>query len=89
MKTTIELPDDLMKSAKVAAARRRVSLKQLFTQALRKELSGASCPSVESFRVDEDGIPYLPADKERVSSADIARLNEETDVAPMLTKSCC
>ncbi len=39
MKTTIELPDDLMVEVKVAAARRRTSLRRFFEAALRRELS--------------------------------------------------
>lgn len=39
MKTTIELPDALMVELKVAAARRRCSLRQLFERALRRELA--------------------------------------------------
>jgi len=38
MKTTIELPDDILRRAKVAAAERDTSLKDLFTQALENFL---------------------------------------------------
>lgn len=79
MKTTIELPDDLMESAKIAAARRRVTLKQLFTQALRKELSGHPAHGVGSFQVDEDRVPYLPERGQRVTSEEVRRLDEETE----------
>lgn len=41
MKTTVELPDDLMVEVKVAAARRRVSLRTFFEAALRKEIIAA------------------------------------------------
>lgn len=34
MKTTIDLPDDLLHRAKVVAAQRKVSLKELMTQGL-------------------------------------------------------
>lgn len=79
MKTTIELPDDLMRSAKVAAARRRLTLRQLFTQALRKELSGNSVQPEVHFQVDEDGVPYLPARGQRVTRNIVKRLDEETE----------
>jgi hypothetical protein len=40
MKTTLELPDDLFRSAKIAAAQQGRSLKHLFTEALREKLKG-------------------------------------------------
>lgn len=40
MKTTIDLPDQLVVEVKVAAARRRCSLRQFFEVALRRELAG-------------------------------------------------
>jgi len=39
MRTTIDLPDQLFKKAKIEAIERGVSLKELFIQALEKELS--------------------------------------------------
>ena len=39
MRTSIDLPDHLMKKAKLEAIERGVSLKDLFIQALEKELS--------------------------------------------------
>lgn len=38
MKTTLEIPDDLFKEAKVAAARRGQSLKEFVAEALRLKL---------------------------------------------------
>ena len=38
MKTTIEIPDDLFRQAKVKAAERGQSLRQLVTEALREKL---------------------------------------------------
>ncbi|MFT5191821.1 MAG: hypothetical protein ACI957_004866 [Verrucomicrobiales bacterium] len=40
MKTTLELPDDLFRGAKIAAARQGRTLKELFTEALREKLMG-------------------------------------------------
>ncbi len=40
MKTTLELPDDLFRSAKIAAAQQGRPLKDLFTEALRDKLKG-------------------------------------------------
>lgn len=42
MKATIDLPDDLMVELKVAAARRRCTLREIFETALRRELAPAA-----------------------------------------------
>ena len=44
MKTTIELPDDLLIEAKAVAARRRTTLKAMITHALRREIGPVSDP---------------------------------------------
>ena len=41
MKTTVELPDELLREAKASAARDGTSLKEVLTTALRKHLHGA------------------------------------------------
>ena len=41
MRTTIELPDEILKKAKIKAVQEGISLKQLFTRALEKELDGS------------------------------------------------
>ena len=38
MKTTIEVPDEVLRAAKVVAAGRGVTLRQLFTEALEEKL---------------------------------------------------
>ena len=40
MKTTVEIPDPLFRDAKMAAARRGLSLKTFLTEALHEKLSG-------------------------------------------------
>jgi len=40
MRTTIDLPDKLMKKAKKLAIEEGITLKELFTRTLEKELSG-------------------------------------------------
>lgn len=40
MRTTIELPDEIMKKAKIKAVQEGISLKELFIKALGKELAG-------------------------------------------------
>lgn len=52
MKTTIELPDELLRDAKAAAAREGRSLKDLLTEALRDRLdrSAQARPGDEAWR---------------------------------------
>lgn len=60
MKTTLDLPDDLMIEAKATAARRRITLRELFTRALERDLK-LSKPMLqdEEFIVDEAGWPIF------------------------------
>lgn len=44
MRTTIDIPDPLIKKAKKKAIEEGISLKQLFTEMLEKELSDSSSP---------------------------------------------
>jgi hypothetical protein len=48
MKTTLDLPDDLLTEAKIMAARRRTTLRAMVEHALRRELA----PSPESENPD-------------------------------------
>lgn len=60
MKTTLELPDQLFAEAKATAALRRITLKDLFTRALKKEIHPAVTPTENShFTIDEYGWPVL------------------------------
>lgn len=60
MKTTLELPDQLFAEAKATAAHRRVTLKELFTRALEKEIHPPAKPREDShFTIDEYGWPVL------------------------------
>jgi hypothetical protein len=47
VKTTVELPDDLFRRAKVAAASKGVSLKELFSEAVEERLRRESTRPVE------------------------------------------
>jgi hypothetical protein len=81
MKTTLELPDELFAEAKLVAARRRTTLKALFTHALRRELSPASAPTKDGFVVDADGMPHLPKRGARVTSGMVHQLLDDEDSA--------
>lgn len=54
MRTTLDLPDNLLKQAKIKAAEEGISLKELFTRSLMKELAEhriqQSTPPWESLR---------------------------------------
>ena len=62
MKTTIELPDDLMVAAKKRAAEARSTLRELVERGLRRELRGerrpnsTRCPAIRWVTVD-GGLP--------------------------------
>jgi hypothetical protein len=50
MRTTIDLPDHLFKKAKLEAIERGVSLKDLFTLALEKELTANNTENFSSWQ---------------------------------------
>lgn len=80
MRTTFDLPDDLMKSAKIAAVRRGSTLRDLVADALRKLL--AEQGPRQRRRMDQAPIK-LPA-RHTIpvrSNAKIAHLFEQEDVA--------
>lgn len=60
MKTTIELPDDLLAEAKAAAVRRRTTLKAMVEHALRREISFSTPPPRDApFAIDSHGMPVF------------------------------
>jgi hypothetical protein len=64
MKTTLDLPEDLLIEAKSLAARRRTTLKLLVENALRRELKPVvdlSNPDPDRFEVGPFGILRLKA----------------------------
>ena len=80
MRTTFDLPDDLMKRAKIAAVRRGSSLRDLVAEALRKLLADQG-PS-ERRRMDQAPIKLSPGHTIPIrSNAEIAQLLEQDDVA--------
>ncbi len=76
MKTTIELPDDLLRAAKAVAARRGTTLKAILTHALEREVHDGNSPSGR-FDVDNDGLPHLPSRGVRVTGDLVSRLLDE------------
>ena len=76
MKTTIELPDALLRAAKAMAVRRGTTLKAIVTHALEREVhDGASTSAL--FEVDDDGLPHLPNRGARITAETVGRLLDE------------
>lgn len=81
MRTTVELPPELMKQVKARAAARGESLKTLLTRAVTSELSKARPARENGSRVQ---LPLFGASKGKpidVSGEDIARALALDDVA--------
>lgn len=76
MKTTIELPDDLLRAAKAIAGRRGTTLKAIITHALEREVFDG-VPAPAGFTVDSDGLPHLPSRGVRVTGDLVSRLLED------------
>lgn len=81
MKTTLELPDDLFVEAKAVAARRRITLKALFTRALERELHPEATTHSDVFALDPQGWPVLkhPADGGVTVTDDLVRRLRESE----------
>jgi hypothetical protein len=80
MRTTVELPPDLMKQAKARAAARGESLKALLTRALASELGHARHPREKGSRI---ALPLFGDPKGKpvsISAEDIARALAMDDV---------
>ena len=77
MKTTIELPDPLLREAKALAVRRRTTLKEVVTHALERELHWGDQASQAAFSIGEDGLPCLRPRGARVTSELVSRLLDE------------
>jgi hypothetical protein len=74
MRTTLDLPDELLRRAKIVAIERGCSLRALFAQALERELREptAALPSAQSLPVLEvrDDCPILQLGPEELESID-------------------
>ena len=91
MRTTLDLPDDVLRRAKIAAVERGSSLRQLVIDALRREMEGAprsrrrmTTPPIKLAAdaplrsLDPDDIKRI--DSESVTAADVARAMVRTRV---------
>jgi len=84
VKTTLELPDALLRRAKVAAAQMDTTLKGLITRALERELAGLppgqAGVAQSAHVIDEDGLPCLPHRSAVVTDAIVNQLREEQGI---------
>ena len=85
MKTTLDLPDDLLIEAKAVAARRRTTLKAIVEHALRREIHAPASddtPPPDDDRFERNELGFLVLKRrpgETVSLETIRKIQEEID----------
>ena len=89
MKTTVELPDPLLRRAKIVAARRGATLKQLVVEGLEHVTSSASVCSPKARLTPEEsefmapdayGVPILKKRGKVVTDEVIRRIRDQLDI---------
>lgn len=80
MRTTLDLPDELLKRAKIAAVERGVTLRELVGSALRKDLAAAPPPEAEKQRVRFPLFSSARPGSLDLTNADLARAEAEEDL---------
>jgi hypothetical protein len=82
VRSTFDLPDDLLKRAKIAAVRRGSTLRDLVAEALRRLLAEQSAP--ERKRMTEAPVRLPPGHTIPIrSNSEIAKLFEQEDIAQL------
>ena len=81
MRTTVELPPDLMKRAKAKAAASGESLKSLFTRAIATEIGSRSRHPATAGRVKVPLFGNPKARRVRITNADIEQALADEDAA--------
>ena len=83
MKTTLDLPDDLLIEAKSVAARRHTTLKAIVEHALRREIqqSAATAPAIDDkFELNELGFLVLKRKPGEIATLDdIKKIQDDID----------
>ncbi len=80
MKTTLDLPDDLLIEAKAVAARRRITLKDMVTHALRREIAPSVQLDADSpFEMNELGMLVLKGRESGITIEQIDAIQGEID----------
>lgn len=84
MKTTLDLPDDLLIEAKAVAARRRTTLKDMVTKSLRREIGAEKQepPAPDSlFEIGPLGILRIKKTGPTMSPEDYQAMIDESERA--------
>jgi hypothetical protein len=79
MRTTLDLPDELLKRAKIAAIERGVTLRELIGSALVKDLAAGPAPSAGQ-RVRFPLFSSARPGSLELTNADLARAEAEEDL---------
>lgn len=79
MRTTLDLPDDLMRKAKIAAATRGLKLKEFFTLLLEREVGSQSEPLGRIKRTLPEMIPATGVQLRNLTNAEIFEILDEED----------
>ena len=79
MRTTLDLPDDLLRRAKIAAVERGTTLRELVGVALERELAAAHSKAPERTRMRFPVFSSRAPATLDLTSADIALLEEKED----------
>ena len=80
MRSTFDLPDELLKRAKIAAVKRGCTLRDLVAEALRRLL--ADQPAAERKRMTEAPVRLPPGHTIPIrSNSEIAKIFEQEDIA--------
>jgi len=80
MRTTLDLPDELVKRAKIEAVERRVSLKELIGTALEKELAGDASRDRQARRLTFPIFSSHSPGSLELTGADLAQAEWEEDL---------
>ena len=80
MKTTLDLPDDLLIEAKAVAARRRTTLKAMVTHALRREIGPSMQLDADSpLEMNEMGMLVLKRRGSGITLEQVDAMQEQMD----------
>ncbi|MEY4484928.1 MAG: hypothetical protein RL693_2380 [Verrucomicrobiota bacterium] len=83
MKTTLDLPDDLLIAAKQVAVRRRTTLKDMVAHSLRREIGLDATPSVSQnaiYEMGEHGLLRLKKRGAVVTSELVYKMMEDEGI---------
>jgi len=79
MRTTLDLPDDLLKRAKIEAVERGTSLRDIVASALEREFSRPSDPTKKQKRTKFPIFASAAPGSLRLSGAGIAKMENDED----------